>query len=134
LRKVILIVLAIAVIVAVIVGTIGYEVISMRHPVAVRCGQPEKGKTVYVCMTTTDFFSPSSIVVVIGVNNTVQWTNDGDVYHTSTVYPPGQAESWNSGSLAPGGIYMFTFVISGNYTYYCSIHPFMRGTVIVKTD
>lgn len=104
---------------------------------SVPCGTPAKGSTVYVCMTTFSSglpygFSPANITVVIGLNNTVLWSNNGGTTHTTTSFPPGQAESWNSGDLNVGQTFTFTFSTAGTYTYYCAIHPFMRGTIIVK--
>ncbi len=102
---------------------------------AVPCGTPPKGSTVYVCMETTPTgsyaFSPTNITVVVDVNNTVQWSNNGGAVHTTTAFPSGQAVNWNSGDLNVGGTFTFTFVTPGTYTYECTIHPFMRGVVKV---
>lgn len=73
-------------------------------------------------------FTPSTITVVIGVNNTVVWTNDDTVPHTVTSYDG----SFSSGNLNPGNTYQFTFTTPGNYSYHCSYHTWMQGTVIVK--
>jgi FtsP/CotA-like multicopper oxidase with cupredoxin domain len=79
-------------------------------------------------------FSPSSITVVIGVNNTVIWTNNDDK-------PPAESEhtvtaidgSFDSGGIFPGDSYSHTFTIPGTYYYHCALHPWMKGTVIVKS-
>ena len=78
-------------------------------------------------------FSPNTITVVIGENNTVTWTNMDSTTHTvtSTSVPSG-AQSYNSGNLAPGGTFTNTFTVPGTYTYHCSIHTYMTGKVIVK--
>jgi plastocyanin len=78
--------------------------------------------------TTSTYFSPPTITVVIGVNNTVIWTNDDSAEHTVTA----TNNSFNSGYIEPGQSFTYTFTTSGTYTYYCTIHPWMRGTVIVK--
>jgi plastocyanin len=73
-------------------------------------------------------FNPGTIKVVIGVNNTVVWTNEDAVKHTVT----SDNGSWGSpGGLSPGGTYTYTFMSPGTYPYHCSIHTFMTGTVIV---
>jgi plastocyanin len=79
-------------------------------------------------------FSPSTITVVIGVNNTVIWANDDVAVHTvtSSTIPAG-AQSFDDGSLSPGSTFSVTFTVPGTYQYYCSIHPWMTGTVIVKS-
>ena len=71
-------------------------------------------------------FNPPSIVVVIGVNNTVTWTNNDAVTHTVTA---------NDGSFSaavhPGQNYTHTFETPGAFDYHCSIHTYMMGTVTV---
>jgi plastocyanin len=74
-------------------------------------------------------FTPATITVVMGVNNTVVWTNDDSVPHTVTAYDG----SFNSGAINPGGSYNFTFTSPGTYEYHCSYHPWMKGTVVVKS-
>ena len=79
-------------------------------------------------------FSPASIVVVIGVNNTVSWINN-DVGHnhtvTSTAVPPG-AITFDSGNMVRNATFTLTFTVPGTYEYYCSYHAWMRGTVKVE--
>jgi plastocyanin len=72
-------------------------------------------------------FVPNTIVVIIGVNNTVMWTNDDVAAHTVT----SDSGAFNSGNLNPGQSFTFTFSTPGNYTYHCDYHPWMKGTVIV---
>jgi plastocyanin/N-acetylneuraminic acid mutarotase len=77
-------------------------------------------------------FAPDSITVVIGVNNTVTWTNGDTVPHTVTSKTvPSGASSFNSGNLAPGAVFTYAFTVPGTYTYYCEYHNWMQGTVTV---
>ncbi len=81
-------------------------------------------------------FSPENVTLVIGVNNTVTWTNDDSVAHTVTsrIVPSG-ATSFNSNTLSPGAIFTYTFTVPGTYTYYCEFHPgWMQGTIVVKSS
>jgi plastocyanin len=71
-------------------------------------------------------FSPATITVRPGT--TVTWTNDDDIPHT-VVATNG---AFRSKVLDSGEHFSFTFVNAGEYHYYCSIHPHMTGTVIVK--
>jgi nitrite reductase (NO-forming) len=73
-------------------------------------------------------FSPSVIVVVIGVNNTVVWTNNDNAPHTVTA----SGKVFDSGNMNPGDTFQYTFTTPGTYQYTCSYHPWMKGTVIVK--
>jgi len=79
-------------------------------------------------------FSQRNITVIIGVNNTLVWTNQDTVAHTvvSTGVPQG-ASTFASAVLQKGDTFIQTFTISGVYNYECSIHPAtMKGTVVVK--
>jgi len=77
-------------------------------------------------------YSPANVTVVIGVNATVSWTNDDSVDHTvtSTSIPYG-GTSLVSGIMAPGATFNATFSVPGTYEYYCSLHAWMTGSVIV---
>ncbi len=74
-------------------------------------------------------FQPYRIVLVIGVNNTVTWTNEDDTAHTVT----SSTGSFYSGPLNPGASWTYTFEENGTYNYECSIHPEMQGVVIVES-
>jgi plastocyanin len=77
----------------------------------------------------TQNFVPSTIVIVIGVNNTVTWVNNDIAIHTVT----SDSGIFDSGYLNPGQSWSYTFTNPGTYEYHCSIHPWMTGTVIVKS-
>jgi plastocyanin len=74
-------------------------------------------------------FTPSQITVAKG--GTVTWTNNDSVTHT-VVDDLSNVGGPNSGDIAPGASYSFTFTKTGSYQYHCSIHPSMRGTIVVK--
>lgn len=71
-------------------------------------------------------FSPSSITITAGT--AVTWTNKDAVTHNVTSNPA----LFSSGSLGSGETYSFTFMNKGTYSYTCTIHPSMKGTVIVN--
>jgi plastocyanin len=73
-------------------------------------------------------FSPDAITVVLGVNSTVVWTNNDSQPHTVTANGAG----FDSGYMAPGATYTYTFSAPGTYDYHCTYHPWMTGTVTVK--
>ena len=86
--------------------------------------------------TTPPGYSPDSITVVIGVNNTVVWSNNdtsGTLHTVSGGTPSSPNTSWGSGPLSEGESFSYTFTVAGTYPYYCEFHPsVMTGTVIVK--
>lgn len=69
-------------------------------------------------------FSPSSITV--GAGDTVSWTNNGSEPHDVT------GSGLASGTLQSGQGYSHTFASAGTFSYVCSIHPFMKGSVTVQ--
>lgn len=73
-------------------------------------------------------FSPSTIRVKKG--GTVTWTNRDNIQHDVT--PDEASGSFRkSDLLSQGESYSATFNTAGNYTYFCTPHPFMKGTVEV---
>jgi plastocyanin len=74
-------------------------------------------------------FSPASITVVIGVNNTVTWMNKDQSIHTVTATD----KSFDSGNILGGASFTYTFKTAGTYTYVCIYHGWMKGTVVVKS-
>lgn len=73
-------------------------------------------------------YSPDPITVVVGVNSTVKWSNDDNAPHTVTA----NDASFDSGNVASGQSFTFTFTTPGTYHYHCVYHPWMVGTIIVK--
>ena len=74
-------------------------------------------------------FSPSKIVVIIGSNNTVTFSNKDNVKHTVTATDG----SFNSGDILPGQSWTNTFNTAGTFSFYCIYHSsWMKGTVIVE--
>ena len=75
-------------------------------------------------------YDPDNITVVIGVNNTVVWTNNDNIPHTVTA----SDGSFDSGNMNPGATFTYTFTKPGSYQYICTIHPWMHGYVTVISD
>ena len=71
-------------------------------------------------------FLPSTLTITAGTVVTV--TNDDSVAHTWI----SNTGAFNSGDIAPGSSYKFTFSTPGTHLYHCSIHPFMTGTIVVQ--
>jgi plastocyanin len=63
------------------------------------------------------------------VGTSVTWVNTGSDGHDVTGTGPGGA--WHSGPLAPSERYERSFALPGTYDFVCSIHPEMRGRVVV---
>ena len=77
-------------------------------------------------VTIVDFaFDPSAITVTVG--STVKWTNMGSFTHSVT----NDANASDRHNIDPGSVYTRTFTAPGSFTYHCSFHPFMTGTIVV---
>jgi plastocyanin len=76
--------------------------------------------------TISDFkFSPGSLTIHAG--DTVTWSNAGPSSHTATA----NNGSFTTGVLAKGASASHTFTTAGTFSYFCTIHPFMHGTIVV---
>lgn len=65
--------------------------------------------------------------VRIQVGGKVTWQNEDSVAHTATA----DDGSFDTGPIEEGKIKSETFKKAGTFTYICSIHPQMKGTVEV---
>jgi amicyanin len=83
------------------------------------------GPVVSVSMDHNTFI-PSEITVAPGT--TVTWVNNEAMPHTVV----DQNKGFRSKMLAKEATFSFTFTAAGDYDYLCSIHPNMKGKVIVK--
>jgi plastocyanin len=72
-------------------------------------------------------YSPAALTVKVG--DTVTWTNMDTAPHTVTV--TSGPEKFNSGNLAKGESFSYTFTKPGTYAYYCAVHPDMKASVTV---
>lgn len=72
-------------------------------------------------------FSPNLIIIPLG--NNVIWTNNDPVAHTIT---SDNGTELASSLIATGTSYSHLFNSSGTFYYHCSIHPMMKGEVIVQ--
>lgn len=70
-------------------------------------------------------FNPATLNVKVGT--TVKWVNMDSTTHQVV----SNTGVFNSGVLKNGQSYTYTFNKTGTYPYYCSIHPSMKGTIVV---
>lgn len=73
-------------------------------------------------------FAPDKLTVPAGT--TITWINRDDIPHTIV----GQHGSrlMKSPVLDTDDSFSFTFPEPGTYGYFCSLHPHMQGTVVVR--
>jgi plastocyanin len=79
-------------------------------------------------VTISNFkFTPATITVKQGARVTV--TNDDSTAHTATA---DDGHSFDTGSLDQGASQTISVSKPGSYAYHCSIHPFMKATLVVN--
>ncbi|MDE1819012.1 MAG: hypothetical protein KGI19_10475, partial [Thaumarchaeota archaeon] len=81
-------------------------------------------------------YEPRYLVVVLGVNNTVKWTNKSpSAAHTIVADNHDDPLFWNvtrsSSVLLPDKSFNFTFTKAGEFQYDTEPHPWMYGWVLV---
>ena len=88
--------------------------------------QPQSAATGAVTVDIADFkFKPIDVTLKAG--GKVTWVNRDASPHTAT-----QAGGFDTGTLPKGASKTETFAKPGTYAYICALHPFMKGTVIVR--
>lgn len=73
-----------------------------------------------------DAFVPATLTIAAG--QSVTFTNRDDDAHTVTATDG----RFDSKGLDTNVVWRHTFTTPGVYHYFCELHPFMRGTVVVK--
>jgi plastocyanin len=94
------------------------------------CGSSSTSTSSTAVHTTIRHFAfiPSPIRVTIG--QTIEWTNEDVAPHNIT-YLSGP-EFRSSATLRTGATFSVKVTQPGTIYYYCSIHPWMKGTIVVS--
>ena len=84
-----------------------------------------------VSITDGMAFDPDDLTINVG--DTVTWTNDDGMGHTAT--STSGPVSFDSGNIASGATWSFTFTEAGTYEYKCSYHSSMTASItVVEAD
>ena len=92
------------------------------------------GSSIPGCENTDNCFIPSTVVITAG--GTVTWENTDNAAHTATSGSPSDGPDgvWDSSLMMVNGSYSITLDDEGTYPYFCMVHPWMQGTVIVEAE
>ena len=71
-------------------------------------------------------FHPAAITVSKG--DVVVWVNKDPVPHTATA----PRTAFDSGTINAGSSFRFTATSPGRFDYVCTLHPTMKGVLIVR--
>jgi plastocyanin len=87
------------------------------------------------CEETADgCFIPSPVTIPVG--GTVTWENNDTAAHTSTAGSATEGPSgvFDSSLIMAGSSFSHTFDSAGTFDYFCMVHPWMAGSVIVVDE
>ena len=83
------------------------------------------------CEVNDNCYVPSLIVIEKGKQ--VTWVNEDSAFHSVTSgFYTAPTELFDSGYLDPFESYTLTFDEVGTYDYFCTLHPWMQGQVVVE--
>jgi len=93
------------------------------------------GSSVPGCEETADgCFIPNMVTIDIG--GEVIWENNDTAAHTVTSgTPSGEVGAvFDSSLIAPGSTFSYEFEDAGTFDYFCMVHPWMVGAVMVSSE
>ncbi len=114
------------------------ETIVEPEPVAVAVPEPAPvpetiaepaGQTFEISIDKMAF---SNETITIKKGDTIVWTNNDVNAHTVTVTQGPAPDKFDSNLVRPGQMFSHKFTIKGTYYYKCSLHPVMRGKIIIE--
>jgi plastocyanin len=73
-------------------------------------------------------FTPKEMTVAVGTR--ITWVNHDDIPHT--VMSTDGTRNFRSPPLDTDNKFAITFDRPGTYKYFCSLHPMMTGTIVVR--
>lgn len=93
-----------------------------RPPVATTGETQADAKTITIKMKRIAFTPPR---VTVRVGQTVRWVNAEDVDHNV------DSKAFHSKTFRLGGSFEYTTEKPGTIAYICTVHPFMKGKLVV---
>ena len=90
------------------------------------------GTSVPGCETTNECYIPYEVTVDVG--GEVTWTNDDTAAHTVTggSAADGPSGVFDSSLFMAGTTFSHKFEAAGTFPYFCMVHPWMEGIVVVQ--
>lgn len=101
------------------------------YPTSLTISLPE-GSGVPGCEETNECYIPYEVDVAVGA--LITWSNDDTAAHTVTSGGPAEGHDglFDSSLFMAGGSFEHTFDTAGTFDYFCMVHPWMTGMVIVS--
>ena len=96
--------------------------------------QNAPGSSMPGCEETNSCFLPSKVKIDLG--GTVTWENNDLAAHTTTSFKGSISGitglEWDSGLMTAGQSFSHTFDTAETYDYFCRVHPWMQGAIVVE--
>ena len=90
-----------------------------------------EGSSLPGCEETNECYLPHTITINVG--DTVLWENPDPVAHTVTSITDGAPDGmFESGLFLTDTTFEVNFDEQGTYDYFCIVHPWMAGAIIVE--
>ena len=90
-----------------------------------------EGSSLPGCEETNECYLPHTITINVG--DTVLWENPDPVAHTVTSITDGAPDGmFESGLFLTDATFEVNFDEPGTYDYFCIVHPWMAGAIIVE--
>ncbi len=102
--------------------------VSCKQPTQVLPSAPAPGPVLTITEVEISGFAFVPATITIPVGTPVTWFNKDSVAHTVS----GREGVFDSGNLSGGATFSYTFDQTGSFEYYCKIHSYMKGEVIVE--
>jgi plastocyanin len=108
-----------------LLGTVGAA--ALLFAAAARAPSAGAGAQTSAAIEIDNFhYTPPTLVVAPGT--TVTWKNDDDSPHSVRE----KDGKFKSAALDTDDTFSQTFATPGEYDYFCSIHPYMTGKIVVR--
>jgi plastocyanin len=109
-----------------LLGTLGAVALFAAAPMGSLAGA---GAQIAAAVQIDNFhYTPPMLVVAPGT--TVTWKNDDDSPHSVRE----KDGKFKSAALDTDDTFSQTFTTPGEYEYFCSIHPYMTGKIVVRPE
>ncbi|MGY5152511.1 MAG: cupredoxin domain-containing protein [Candidatus Nitrosopumilus sp. bin_6a] len=122
------------IVIFVVVGIISFSMIQNSFAEELIKISIPKGTSIPACEVKSLCYIPDPISVNVG--DVVEWTNRDSTPHTvsSGSQKNGADGIIYSGLMHPKEVFAFSFDKSGIFPYFCTIHPWMEGLIVVNPN
>jgi plastocyanin len=117
--------------IGIVIGAVGVSaVLATAVPQLTAAGEAVVAAATNTATVNIDNFAFGPATLTVTAGTTVTWKNEDDSPHRIG----DKNRTFKSAALDTDDTFSHTFAVPGEYAYICTIHPYMAGTIIVKSD